>query len=278
MALFLTLFTHLCVHLLGLMSNPVLTFVFSIIALLTYGLYLALLPAVWPGRILHDTLTRIEAMKTCLHDEAARRRTLEMYNLSTYGLRGLEEFKRIRDILVDDHYAHLAAPLSYARVGLSLCKRARRCKRHVEVLCQELDLTIQRFDNQDTSGDEGGTASRGRAWSNITTQRRQKEAMGALTKMPNRRRAFHHRPREDRCHAVGKRRSRLTTASRTRPLGEGVPGAAQHTEAAKEAVEVTEGGVDGVAGGVERGKGKSVLTRIPHQTMHCSPVRRARDG
>ncbi|KAJ7121389.1 hypothetical protein C8R44DRAFT_165943 [Mycena epipterygia] len=146
------------------MSNPVLTFVFSTVALLTYGLYLALMPAVWPGRILHDTSTRIEVMKTRLHDEAAHRRTLQMYNLSTYGLRGLEEFKRIRDILVDDHCAHLSAPLSYARMGLSLCKRARRCKHDVEVLCRELDLTIQRFDNQDASGDEGGTACRGRAW------------------------------------------------------------------------------------------------------------------
>ncbi|KAJ7912361.1 hypothetical protein B0H13DRAFT_2327370 [Mycena leptocephala] len=70
MALFLTPFTHLCVHLFGLMGNPVLTLVFSAIVILAYWLYLVLLPAVWPGRILHDTLTCIDAMKTRLHEEA----------------------------------------------------------------------------------------------------------------------------------------------------------------------------------------------------------------
>jgi hypothetical protein len=91
MALLLTLFTHLCVHLLGLMGNPVLTLILSTVALLTYRLYLVLLPAVWPGRILDDALTRIDVMKTRLHEEAARRRMLDMYNLSTYGIRGLEK-------------------------------------------------------------------------------------------------------------------------------------------------------------------------------------------
>jgi hypothetical protein len=90
-ALFITLFTHLCVHLLGLMGNPVLTLIFSAVALLAYRLYLVLLPAVWPGRILDDTLTCINAMKTRLHEEAASRRMLDMYSLSTYGLRVLEE-------------------------------------------------------------------------------------------------------------------------------------------------------------------------------------------
>jgi hypothetical protein len=71
------------------MGNTVLALIFIIAALLAYWIYLALIPAVWPGRILHDALTRIEEMKTRLHEEAARRRTLEMYNLSTYGLRGL---------------------------------------------------------------------------------------------------------------------------------------------------------------------------------------------
>ena len=89
--LLLALFTHLCAHLLGLMGDPVLTLIFSAVALLAYWLCLVLLPAVWPGRILNDTLTRIDAMKTRLHEEAARRRMLNMYNLSTYGLRGLEE-------------------------------------------------------------------------------------------------------------------------------------------------------------------------------------------
>ncbi|KAJ7210232.1 hypothetical protein C8J57DRAFT_1257243 [Mycena rebaudengoi] len=163
MAPYLTLFTHLCVHLLGLMGNPVLTLIFSIVALLAYWLYLVLLPAVWPGRILHDTLRHIEAMKTRLHEEAARRRTLEMYNLSTYGLRGLDVLKCIRDTLANDHSTYLAAPLSYAREGMSLCKRARRCKRDVEVLCQELDAEIQRFDNQDAPGDDE-VASRGHSW------------------------------------------------------------------------------------------------------------------
>ncbi|KAJ7121377.1 hypothetical protein C8R44DRAFT_853041 [Mycena epipterygia] len=163
MAPYLTLLTHLCVHLLGLMGNPVLTLIFCIVALLAYWLYLSLLPAAWPGRILHDTLTHIEAMKTRLHEEAALRRTLEMYNLSTYGLRGLAEFKRRHEALADDHRAHLATPISYARGGLSLCKRARRCKHSVEVFCHELDVAIQRLDNPDTPGDEE-TASRGRAW------------------------------------------------------------------------------------------------------------------
>ncbi|KAJ7875846.1 hypothetical protein B0H13DRAFT_2347919 [Mycena leptocephala] len=160
MALFLTLFTHLCVHLLGLMGNPVLTLIFSAIALLAYWLYLLMLPAVWPGRILDDTLTGIDAMKTRLHEEAARRRMLDMYNLSTYGLRGLEEHKRICNKLADDHRAHLDSPLYYPYVGLSLCKRARRCKRDVEALCQGLDAEIQRFDNQDAPGGDKEAASR----------------------------------------------------------------------------------------------------------------------
>jgi hypothetical protein len=57
--------------------------------LLAYWIYLALIPAVWPRRILHDVLTRIEEMKTHLHEEAVYRRTLEMYKLSMYGLRAL---------------------------------------------------------------------------------------------------------------------------------------------------------------------------------------------
>ncbi|KAJ7847984.1 hypothetical protein B0H13DRAFT_2285452 [Mycena leptocephala] len=164
MTLYLTLFTHLCVHLLGLMGYSVLTFVLSIAALLAYGLYLVLFPAVWPGQILHDTLTRIEAMKVRLHEEAACRRMLDMYNLSTYGLRGLEELKYICDALIDDHRAQLVPSLSYARVGLSLCKRARRCKRDVELLCRELDVAIRRFDNYDAPDDEGEAASWSRAW------------------------------------------------------------------------------------------------------------------
>ncbi|KAJ7270375.1 hypothetical protein C8J57DRAFT_1227025 [Mycena rebaudengoi] len=164
MALFLTLFTHLCVHLLGLMGNLVLTLIVSAVALLAYWLYFVLLPAVWPGRILHDTLTRIDVMKTGLHEEAARRRTLDMYNLSTYGLRGLEELKRICNKLADDHRANLDSPLYYPYMGLSLCKRARRCKRDVEALCRELDVEIQRFDNQDAPGDDEEAASRARTW------------------------------------------------------------------------------------------------------------------
>ncbi|KAJ7135588.1 hypothetical protein C8R44DRAFT_729162 [Mycena epipterygia] len=156
MALLLTLFTHLCVHLLGLLGHPVVTLVMSIFALLAYGLYLVLFPALWPGRILHDTLTRVEAMETRLHEEARRRRLLDMYNLSTYGLRGLAELKRICNKLADDHLAHLNTPLLYRHVALSLCKRARRCKRDVEVLCRELDLAILRLDNSDAPGEEGG--------------------------------------------------------------------------------------------------------------------------
>ncbi|KAJ7121388.1 hypothetical protein C8R44DRAFT_736189 [Mycena epipterygia] len=70
----------------------------------------------------------------------ARRRTLEMYDLSTYGLYGLEELTRRHEVLADDHRTRLATPVSYAPVGFSLCKRARRCKRDVEVLCRELGV------------------------------------------------------------------------------------------------------------------------------------------
>ncbi|KAJ7076935.1 hypothetical protein C8R44DRAFT_896447 [Mycena epipterygia] len=151
MALYLTLLTHLCVHVLGLIGNPVLNLIFSGLALIVYWLYLFLLPALWP------------AMQKYLHEEAVRRRMLEMYDLSTYGLSELEELNRIREVLFDDHCFHLAALLPYAHMGLSLCKRTWRCKRNVEVLCRELDLTIQRFDNPDTLGDDEA-ASRGRAW------------------------------------------------------------------------------------------------------------------
>ncbi|KAJ7455706.1 hypothetical protein B0H11DRAFT_1926091 [Mycena galericulata] len=161
MALFLTLFTHLCVHLLGLMGHPVLTLIVSAVALLTYWLYLVLLPAVWPGQILHNTLACIDAMKMRLHEEAARRRMLDMYNLSTYGLRGLEEHKRIRNKLADEHRAR---PFCDPYVVLSLCKRARQCKRDVEALCQELDARIQRFDNPDAPVDGEEAGSRPRAW------------------------------------------------------------------------------------------------------------------
>ncbi|KAJ7076605.1 hypothetical protein C8R44DRAFT_896538 [Mycena epipterygia] len=166
MALLLTLFTHLCVHLLGFMGNSAVTLIISAVALLAYGLYLVLLPSVWPGRILHDTLTRIEGMEARLHEEARRRRLLDMYNLSTYGLRGLEELKRICNNLADDHRTHLDTPLFYRHVALSLCKSARGCKCDVEVLCRELDLTILRFDNPDAPGEEGGAAFRGRVWLN----------------------------------------------------------------------------------------------------------------
>ncbi|KAJ7366086.1 hypothetical protein DFH08DRAFT_948142 [Mycena albidolilacea] len=160
MALLLTLFTHLCVHLLGLMGNPVLTLILSAVALLTYWLHLVLSPAVWPGRILDDALTRIDVMKTRLHEEAARRRMLDMYNLSTYGIRGLEKHKRICNKLANDHHTYLNSPLYYPCVGLSLCKRARRCKRDVEAFCQELDVKIQRLDNQDAADDNEDAASR----------------------------------------------------------------------------------------------------------------------
>ncbi|KAF7328764.1 hypothetical protein MVEN_02505100 [Mycena venus] len=161
MAFLLALFTHLCMHLLGLMGNPVLTLIFSAVALLAYWLYLVLLPAIWPGRILDDTLTRIDEMKTRLHEEAARRRTLDMYSLSTYGLCGLEKLKLICNKLADDHRAYLNGPLYYLYVlrGLSLCKRARRCKRDVEAVCQGLDVEIQRFDDQDAPDDNEDAAS-----------------------------------------------------------------------------------------------------------------------
>ncbi|KAJ7850987.1 hypothetical protein B0H13DRAFT_2360406 [Mycena leptocephala] len=161
---YLALFAHLCIHLLVLMGNTVLALIFIIAALLAYWIYLALIPAVWPGRILHDALTRIEEMKTRLHEEAARRRTLEMYNLSTYGLRGLGVLKHVHDKLADEHSAHLPGPFSYAHMALYLCKRARGCKRDVEVLCRELEVKIQRFDNGDDtnthqSNDEDGGRS-----------------------------------------------------------------------------------------------------------------------
>ncbi|KAJ7910712.1 hypothetical protein B0H13DRAFT_2329013 [Mycena leptocephala] len=103
MALFITLFTHLCMHILGLMGNPVLTLIFSAVPLLTYRLYLGLLPAVWPGRISDDTLTCINAMKTRLHEEAARRPMLDMYSLSTYGLRVLEDCIFVGDWLTSNN-------------------------------------------------------------------------------------------------------------------------------------------------------------------------------
>ncbi|KAJ7121365.1 hypothetical protein C8R44DRAFT_736166 [Mycena epipterygia] len=155
MAPFLTLLTHLCVHLLGLMGNSFVTLIISVIGLLTYGLYFVLLPALWPGRILHDTLKRIEGMEICLHEEAKLRRLF------------VGRLKRIRNKLADDHGAHLDTPLLYRRVALSLCKRVRRCKRDVEVLCQELDIAmlrqIQRLNNPDATGDSE-TVSRGRTW------------------------------------------------------------------------------------------------------------------
>ncbi|KAJ7077580.1 hypothetical protein C8R44DRAFT_896252 [Mycena epipterygia] len=155
MALHLTLFTHLCVHLLGLMGHPVFTLIISAVALLAYGLYLVLFPA--SGLV-------ESSMETRLHEEARRRRLLDMYNLSTYGFRGLEELKRTCNKLTEDHRAHLNTPLFYRHVALSLCKRARRCRRDVEVLCRELDLAILQFDNPDAPGEDEGAESRGRAW------------------------------------------------------------------------------------------------------------------
>ncbi|KAJ6545034.1 hypothetical protein DFH09DRAFT_1088233 [Mycena vulgaris] len=147
MDLYLTLFTHLCVHLLGLMGNSVLTGILFFVALLAYWIHIVLIPVVWPARILHDTLTRIEAMRTRLHDEAGRRRTLNMSNLSTYGLRELSVLEDDVKAALADHRAHLETPLSYARAASSFCKRARRCRRDVEVLCEKLAAKIQRFDN-----------------------------------------------------------------------------------------------------------------------------------
>ncbi|KAJ7662058.1 hypothetical protein DFH06DRAFT_364429 [Mycena polygramma] len=154
MNLYLVIFTHLCAHLLGLMGNSALTFIFAIVAVLVYWIHLILLRAFWPGRLLHDTLTRIEAMETQLHDEARRRRTMEMYNLSTYGLRGLSVLKHVHDSVADDHQAHLHVPLYYLPVALSLYQRARRCKKDVEVLCHELHTKIQRFDNGHQDNDD----------------------------------------------------------------------------------------------------------------------------
>ncbi|KAJ7866531.1 hypothetical protein B0H13DRAFT_1898088 [Mycena leptocephala] len=158
MALFITLFTHICVHLLGLMCNPVLTLIFSAVALLAYRLYPVLLLAVWPGRILDDMLARINTMKMWLHEEVVRRRMLDMYSLSTYGLRVLEEHKCICNKLADDHRAYLDSPLYYPYVGMSSCKR------DVKALCQGLDAEIQRFDSQDAPGDNEEAVSRTRTW------------------------------------------------------------------------------------------------------------------
>ncbi|KAJ7491917.1 hypothetical protein FB451DRAFT_1388368 [Mycena latifolia] len=154
MNLYLILFTHLCVHVLGLMGKPLLALLFSIVALLAYWVHLVLIRAVWPGRILQDTLTRIKAMRARLHDEAARRRTVGMYHLSTDGLRGLVELEReVRDTIAA-HRAHLNAPLSYACGVFSLCKRVRRCRRDVDALCQELMAKIQQFDGIGDHGHE----------------------------------------------------------------------------------------------------------------------------
>ncbi|KAJ7929816.1 hypothetical protein B0H13DRAFT_2310204 [Mycena leptocephala] len=139
MARYLTLFTHLCVHLLGLMGNSALVLIIAIVARLIYWVHLALVPAIWPGRILHDTLLRIEAMTTRLQEESARRFTPEMYDLSASGLRGLAVLRRVHDRLADDHRAHLKMPFTYVCAALSLYKRSRRCKHNVELLCRELD-------------------------------------------------------------------------------------------------------------------------------------------
>ncbi|KAJ7137972.1 hypothetical protein C8R44DRAFT_728151 [Mycena epipterygia] len=70
-----------------------------------------------------------------------------MYDLSASGLRGLAVLRRVHDTLADDHRAHLKMPFTYVRVAFSLYKRVRRCKHNVEMLCQELDAKIRRFDD-----------------------------------------------------------------------------------------------------------------------------------
>ncbi|KAJ7491920.1 hypothetical protein FB451DRAFT_1216374 [Mycena latifolia] len=146
MNLYLLLLTHLCVHVLGLMGKPVLALIFSTAALLVYWVHLVLVPAAWPVRILQDTLVRIKAMKTRLHDEAAERCTVEMYALSTDGLHSLVEVEHeVHDALAT-HRAYSNTPISYARVVFSLCKRARRCRRDVEELCETLVAKIEGFD------------------------------------------------------------------------------------------------------------------------------------
>ncbi|KAJ7446350.1 hypothetical protein FB451DRAFT_1291960 [Mycena latifolia] len=192
--LYLTLFTHLCVHVLWLMGKPVLALLFSIAALFTSWIHLVLMPTIWPGLILLDTLRRIEATRTHLHDEAARRRTVGMYHLSTEGLHRLAVLEREVDDTLAAHRAHLNAPFSYASVAFSLYQRARRCQHDAEMLCQELGVKIERFDgignrghDSDTAGAEeaASTESCSQDWLDpvltaLTNQSQSRGASGAL--------------------------------------------------------------------------------------------------
>ncbi|KAJ6590160.1 hypothetical protein DFH09DRAFT_222716 [Mycena vulgaris] len=134
--------SHLAAHFLGLTDNSVLAVILFIAALLAYYAALALLPAVWPGRILHDTATRIEAMNTRLYDELARRPTIEAASLTTDGLRALQLLSSHCKAIADEHRARMRNPFSYVRVALRLRARARRCQRGVAAKCRELEAKL----------------------------------------------------------------------------------------------------------------------------------------
>ncbi|KAJ6578906.1 hypothetical protein DFH09DRAFT_1449303 [Mycena vulgaris] len=146
---------HVAAHFLGLTDNSVPALILSIAALLAYCAVLALLPAVWPGHILNDMATRIEAMNTRLHDEAARRRSIEAASLTTDGLRALQ--------LQVPPLSPQIRPLTPRCVSLRLRARARRCQRGVAALCRKLEAELLNSDTvceqESAAGAEQDTGS-----------------------------------------------------------------------------------------------------------------------
>ncbi len=79
-----------CLYALGLLNSPSPTLSFFIAA--TACVHIGLVPRLWPGKVLPATLDNIEAAKARLHEEAAHRKTVAMYDICIRGIASLEVY------------------------------------------------------------------------------------------------------------------------------------------------------------------------------------------
>ncbi|KAF9008110.1 hypothetical protein BDZ89DRAFT_1144339 [Hymenopellis radicata] len=111
-------------YLFGLINSPSPS-VFLAVALVAF-LDLALIPALWPGKVLSTVHVRLEITRAHLDDEANRRRNADMYAISASGLQRLEIISDRARRLLDQHRVlfHPTRLHCYIPAAYTLCRES----------------------------------------------------------------------------------------------------------------------------------------------------------
>ncbi|KAF9005861.1 hypothetical protein BDZ89DRAFT_1168762 [Hymenopellis radicata] len=138
---------QIVVYALGLSISPSPLLFVTIFC--TGTVHLALLPILWPPRVLQAAEAQIKETETLLHDEYARRKNTAMANISARGLMRLDVLQADVDHLSDRHRTlfHFCSVHHYLRIVYQLSRNSQRCLRNVKDLRINLEQKIRALDH-----------------------------------------------------------------------------------------------------------------------------------